>query len=162
MYGNAQKCKSQLESDISFLEACDQDYPSRDSASVAYVDIAWQYFYQEDYDTAMKRFNQAWLLDSTNASVYWGVGVLMGMKKEYEESIVYLDKSLKLNPNQEQVWHNLVSSYNNLYMQTNDKAYISKIIERLEYAVLVNPDSLHLSEALKNAKEMLEYIDTQG
>ncbi len=45
----------------------------------------------------MMRFNQAWLLDSLNADIYWGFyGNLLGRGKF--KSIPLFDRSIKINP----------------------------------------------------------------
>ena len=74
MYGRVQKCDEQLQDDDQFIIECDKHFANRAQATRFHIDKGWSYFYQNDLDMAMKRFNQAWLLDSTDADVYWGFG----------------------------------------------------------------------------------------
>jgi hypothetical protein len=42
--------------------------------------LGWRYYYQGDLDTAIKRFNQAWMFDRRNPEAYWGFGLIMGRR----------------------------------------------------------------------------------
>src|SRR5688572_8320435 len=105
VYGQIQKCKEQLDNDYKFLQECDKQFKDRQAAAKFYVDRGWGYFYKNQFDTAMMRFNQAWLLDSLNADVYWGLGNIVGLRdKKLEESLTYFEKSLKIDPTNPRVW----------------------------------------------------------
>jgi tetratricopeptide (TPR) repeat protein len=152
MYGNHLKSQKQKDSEEELFKFCDKRYPTRDSASVDYVNYAWSFFNKKDYNNAMKVFNQAWLLDSLNADVYWGFGNIQGirsihgtkyylgfMEKEgqmgyVEESIYLLEKSIQLNPNNPIVWVSLASSLGNMFYLTKDTLVLDKNIEALQKA----------------------------
>ena len=51
-------------------------YGSREKASSAFVGNAFAYYGKDDLVNAMRRFNQAWLLDPNNPEVYWGFGAV--------------------------------------------------------------------------------------
>jgi tetratricopeptide (TPR) repeat protein len=100
MYGHVKKCKEQLDSDKDFLTQCDKEFKNRKEAAQFHVDKGWEYFYKNQFETAMKRFNQAWLLDSLNADIFWGYGNILGMKnRDFKQSLVFLEQSLKINAN---------------------------------------------------------------
>lgn len=105
LYGNVEKCSEQLEADKRFLSYCDSNYPSRREAAKAHVGMGWNYAEKNDRDTATKRFNQAWLLDSLNADAYWGLGIIQGSKQLYEDAEKLFQKSLSLNAKNEKVWY---------------------------------------------------------
>tara|TARA_R110000868_G_scaffold295250_4_gene555681 strand:- start:1093 stop:1434 length:342 start_codon:yes stop_codon:yes gene_type:complete len=84
MYGEVKKCEQQIISDDEFILESEKQFKNRKKAAEYYVSQGWEYFYKDDNDTSMKRFNQAWLLDKTNAQVYWGFGNLLGKKSEFE------------------------------------------------------------------------------
>ena len=71
MYGRLKKCGEQLKIDKDFLSECDKYFKDRNEATRHHINKGWEYFYKDELDTAMMRFNQAWLLDSTNADIYW-------------------------------------------------------------------------------------------
>jgi len=51
---------------------------SRPQGSDKSVQLGWQYFFSKhDIATAMKRFNQAWLLDPDNGNAFHGFAVLV-------------------------------------------------------------------------------------
>ncbi|HBH26764.1 MAG TPA: hypothetical protein DDX54_05130 [Rhodospirillaceae bacterium] len=73
--------------------------------------VAWAAWEAGDSATAMRRFNQAWVLDPDNAQAYWGFGLLTGQKLQdvgadseagvlalLQESAGYFDKALALEP----------------------------------------------------------------
>lgn len=49
-----------------------------------------------DVEGAMRKFNQAWLLDDSNYQVYWGFGQVLVIKDELPEAKRYLWKAYEL------------------------------------------------------------------
>ena len=139
MYGNQKKCQEQIEIDQDFLKECDKVFKNRQQASKEYTKKAWGYFYKNDFDTAMKRFNQSWLLDSLNEETYWGFGNILGMQMKPEESLIYFDKSLKINPNNSNVWLGLGISHGQIFSKTENKDHLDKTIEYLKKSIQLNP-----------------------
>ncbi|KIA97216.1 MULTISPECIES: tetratricopeptide repeat protein [unclassified Flavobacterium] len=139
MYGEVKKCEQQIQSDKEFLLQSEKQFKSREKAAELYVSKAWEYFYKDDNDTAMKRFNQAWLLDNTNPQVYWGFGNLLGKKNKFEESIKYLKKSIELDPNNAPVYECIATSYSQMFLKTKDIKYLNLAIESLKKAVKIDP-----------------------
>ena len=79
MYGGADK--SHIEANKSY---------SQDIAK-----LGWKYFSQGDFNTAIKRFNQAWMFDHYNMDALWGFGVVMGQRATQEEPIKNLKESIR-------------------------------------------------------------------
>lgn len=141
MYGNKTKCKSQIQIDEDFIKECDDLFNNRKAASKFHIDWAWGYFYKNHLDTAIMRFNQAWLLDSLNPDVYWGYGNILGMQKDYKSSINYFEKSIKLNPNNPKVLESSSTSYLHLFFQTKDEKLLNKSIENLKKSLHLDSDN---------------------
>jgi tetratricopeptide (TPR) repeat protein len=130
---------------------------------------AWEYYNKADYETSMKRFNQAWLLDSFNADIYWGFGCLVGKKHQYLESLPLFQRSLELNSNNSKVYEGLGTSYGNLFFETEDSSLIDKSVENLRIAVQLDPKSAYslsqltaayfYSGQLDSARKYLELAD---
>ena len=135
MYGKEKKCQEQIEIDQDFFKECDKIFKNRQQASRVYTKKAWSYFYKNDFDTAMKRFNQAWLLDSLNAETYWGFGNILGMQMKPEESLTYFDKSIKINPNNSNVWLGLGISHGQIFFKTKNQDQLDKTIEYLKKSI---------------------------
>jgi tetratricopeptide (TPR) repeat protein len=142
MYGHVKKCKEQLDSDKDFLKECDKQFKNRKEAAQFHVDKGWEYFYKNQFETAMMRFNQAWLLDSLNADIYWGYGNILGMKnRDFKQSLVFLEQSLKMDAKNPRVWESASTSYGQLFYETKDKRQLDKSIECLKASVNLDPNN---------------------
>ena len=139
MYGEVQKCEKQIEWDIEFLEASVKQFKDRNKASEYYVGKGWEYFYSDENDLSMKRFNQAWLLDNKNPQIYWGFGNLLGKQGEFEKSIRYFLKSIEIEPKNAKVYESLATSYGQIFYKTKDVKYLNLSIESLKKAVKIEP-----------------------
>lgn len=141
LYGEVEKCPQQLEADSLFLERVNQTFANRKGAIQYHIAEGWKYFYQNDYRSAIKRFNQAWLLDSLDAEIYWGFGNLLGLQQKYEESLRFFDKSINLDSTNAKVWESASTSYGNLFYQTKEEKYLKEAIKYLKKSVQL--DSLN-------------------
>jgi len=139
MYGEVQKCEKQIEWDNEFLEASVKQFKDRNKASEYYVGKGWEYFYSDENDLSMKRFNQAWLLDNKNPQIYWGFGNLLGKQGEFEKSIRYFLKSIEIEPKNAKVYESLATSYGQIFYKTKDVKYLNLSIESLKKAVKIEP-----------------------
>lgn len=135
MYGQVKKCEGQIETDNRFLKSCDSTYSSRNEACLDMLRFAWRYHANGDNETAMKRFNQAWLLDSLNADVYTGFGELLMDKGEFSESVQYFEKSIQLAPNKSEPYKSLGVAYNFIFDETKDQKDLDKSIEKLKQSL---------------------------
>lgn len=63
--------------DEAFIEGTSSAFGGRERAAKLWVEKAFAFYHRGDLDTAMRRFNQAWLLDPNNPEVYWGFGAVM-------------------------------------------------------------------------------------
>lgn len=73
-------------------------YGSREKASQAFVNNGFYYYHIDDLKNAMRRFNQAWLLDKENPEVYWGFGTVLHDKGQNCDAMDMMEKALSLNP----------------------------------------------------------------
>lgn len=55
----------------------------------------WKAYYQGDFNTAIKRFNQGWMFDRENPEVYWGFGLIMGQRASQEDPEQCLKESIR-------------------------------------------------------------------
>ena len=138
MYGGIEKSKEQQQIDDDFIDACDKYFKDRNEATQHHIDKGWEYFYKNKLDTAMMRFNQAWLLDSLNADVYWGFGNILGQQQKFQESLKFFDKSLILNSKNAQVWLCSSISYSQLFHQSRDVSLLNKAIDNLKQTVALD------------------------
>lgn len=98
-YGNVEKTAEQLQYDANFLEEMLEEIKDTIAACEKMVELGFQKLYENgDPVTAMRRFNQAFLLNPGNADVYYGYGTVyfnLGSMKAAREQY---DKGLKLDP----------------------------------------------------------------
>lgn len=72
-------------------------YGSRQKASEAFVDQGFRFYSQDQLGMAMRRYNQAWLLDPDNPQVYWGFGAVLSDREKMCEAMAQFDKALSFN-----------------------------------------------------------------
>lgn len=111
--------------------------------------MAWDYAYKGDAETAMKRFNQAWLLDTLNADAYWGFGILIGKDGKLDESIALFNKSLELNPVNSDVWYCLAVSHQGLYHKGQEDKHKEEMLRCLHKAIEINPNNYNAIRTLQ-------------
>jgi tetratricopeptide (TPR) repeat protein len=136
MFGRQKKSPDQLAADSIFIREMDSLFhKDRQLAAKDLISGGWEHFYNNKLDTAMKRFNQAWLLDSTNADIYWGFGNILGTKHQFKESIVFLERSIKMNPKNSKVYESVSTSYGQLFFETKDMKYLNLTIDNLKQSI---------------------------
>lgn len=69
---------------------------SREKAAEAFVRRGFAYYYQGDLSNAMRRFNQAWLLNPNNPDAHWGFAGVYAEQGKTCEARTLLDKVLAL------------------------------------------------------------------
>jgi len=81
MYGEVAKSDEYKQIDKDFIDFCITQYGSAENAAKAHINFAWHYIHTDDLVTAMKRFNQAWLLNPDLSDSYFGFSLLLNMQK---------------------------------------------------------------------------------
>lgn len=88
-----------------FLVRADEDFVrnaaglfggDRRAASKAWCERADRYLAERNLDFAMRRYNQAWLLDAQNYEVYWGFGRVMVETDRFDEAVRFLRQAIGL------------------------------------------------------------------
>jgi tetratricopeptide (TPR) repeat protein len=97
-YGNIIKTEAQKGSDQEFIESVLVKDSTRKKASDHLIKLGFAYLYK-DIKTAMYRFNQAYLLDSTNTDIYWGFGGVYFTLGDYAKAEKQYKMGLAINPN---------------------------------------------------------------
>ncbi len=100
-YGHLAKTQAEIEADSSFIKQImsQPQFKTRRDASNHLIDLGFRYYYRPDFKTAMYRFNQAYLLDSTNTDIFWGYGAIyMGMGR-FDLAKVQYETGLSIDPN---------------------------------------------------------------
>jgi hypothetical protein len=98
MYGHIQKTADQKRADTRYVKEMTTGGRSREAAAVVAARLGWHVFYQGDCSTAIKRFNQAWLLDPKNQLALWGFAVISIDRGQIEEAIRYYRMAIESGP----------------------------------------------------------------
>ncbi len=87
MYGGIDRSANPrlAEGDKQFIDKVINEYGDKRTASEKFVDQGFRFYHGNNMSNAMKRFNQAWLLDDSNPEVYHGfASVLLDQEKDCE------------------------------------------------------------------------------
>lgn len=90
MYGNSEKTAEEKKADEEFVSFMIKEAGSQEKASWGLSNGAITWLEKGDLDTAMKRYNQAWLLDNNNPEAYFGFAEILkkqGDQKGAEEML---------------------------------------------------------------------------
>jgi len=107
----------------------------RNEASIAWAAVAEDFFRKGNLHYAMRRYNQAWLLDPENYLAYWGFGQVALARDEFDSSIKYLEKAKKLinDTYQEPA---LLSDTGSAYLYKAMSISVENSVEREKYFAL--------------------------
>lgn len=98
-YGNVEKTMDQQKTDSAFVSDVIAEMKDSLAAAEKMTELGFQYLYERrDPVSAMRRFNQAFLLDPDNAEVYYGYGTVYFNLGAMEEAREQYDRGLELNP----------------------------------------------------------------
>lgn len=132
MYGGPERTAEQRAADREFLAAVDKSGMTRREAAEHATKRGFQYSRRGDYATAIKRFNQAWLLDPEYGGAYWGFAVILFERdKEIGSAGEMFSKAAELLPDD----LDLQVDYGRFYGKTGRPR---KAIERYEQALRLN------------------------
>jgi tetratricopeptide (TPR) repeat protein len=77
MYGStADKPRKLTEKDAAFIQSIEKAGKTRKAVAEDVVRQAWDAYGRTDYKSAIRKFNQAWLLDPENGNVYHGFALI--------------------------------------------------------------------------------------
>jgi len=138
-FGDLEKNESQIKADNDFIEEILKHYDNKQDASKKMTELGFQYIYERrDLQTAMKRFNQAYLLEPKNADIYYGYGTIYFNLGAMESAREQFDKGLLINPNHSK----MLTDYGTTYLG--------------DYYNLVNTNPEKATENLNNSVKYLE------
>jgi tetratricopeptide (TPR) repeat protein len=131
-YGNLPKTEKQKEADNKLIDNYVKQSGTRRKASEGLIDMGFKYLYRGDTKTAMYRFNQAWLLDSSNVDIYWGFGAVYHSLEQYELALAQYDEGLKIDPENSKIITDKATIYMVNYQKTNNNSNLKKAIVLFE------------------------------
>ena len=98
MYGRAQKTPDQKWADQKYIGTVTRGGASREDAAEYAARLGWNYYYSANCTSAIRRFNQAWLLNPDNRNALWGFAVISLERGEIEEATHYFEMAIDVGP----------------------------------------------------------------
>ena len=138
-YGNVTKDKAYIEEDQKFIKTVLKEDVTNRKGSEHLVQLGFTYLYRGDLETAMRRFNQAWLVDPKNENAYWGFAAIYFAFNDYDEALKQEEKGLLINPNSSNILTDKATLYTGLYMSKHDINYLNKAIELFNKSYKIDP-----------------------
>jgi Tfp pilus assembly protein PilF len=107
------------------------------------VELGWSYFNKGDADTALKRFNQALILDPDFAPAYFGIAYVYSTQNKLDLAIQNYRKSIEKDPT-------FSHSYNNLGLALLYSGKPKDALPMLKKAIDIDPHNgdAHVNMAL--------------
>ena len=150
-YGNVTKTKEQIGLDNEFIETVLKQDTTRIKGSEHLVKLGFTYLYRGDLETAMKRFNQAWLLNSQNENAYWGYATVYFRFDDRDEAKRQLDKGLSINPNSSNILTDEATISMSFYMDSGNKTELNKAIALFNQSYKIDPKNQNTLVKLSTA-----------
>ena len=98
MYGHLTKTAAQKRADKKYIKTMTKNGRSRAEAADMAAKAGWNFYYKGSRSTAIKRFNQAWLLDPENQLALWGSAGICQDREQWDEAIKYFEMALDKGP----------------------------------------------------------------
>ena len=96
------------------------------------VELGWNYFNRGDMDTALRRFNQALILDPDFAPAYFGIAYVYSIQSKFDLAIENYRKSIEKDPT-------FSHSYSNMGLAFLASGRPKEALPMLETALRLDP-----------------------
>ena len=96
MFGGFEKTAWQREADANFVKmALSGSGGDPKAAAEKYARMGWNFYNRDDKAKAIKRFNQAWLLDADNQHALWGFAVISRERGKFDEAVRFYEMAIQ-------------------------------------------------------------------
>lgn len=130
-YGAMQKTKAHAQADRRFIADMEKQYQGDRRKGAAEVSKrGWAILRQGRPDEAMRRFNQAWLLDASNGAAIWGMAATQALLEKNQEALRLFAEADPLMGDDIDFAVDHARALGVIGAQTRDKALISDALAR--------------------------------
>jgi len=147
MYGNVEKPPFLTSAHEHFIRESTAAFGSRETASDAFARRAWQLYERDDLADAMRRFNEAWLLNPHSPQPYWGFGSVLHDQGKVHDALAMLSRAWELDRSNPRLMADLarVIAQEATYAGTaaERERYFTKACELFEKASVLEPKNGH-------------------
>ena len=141
-YGGVQKNEVQLAADKEFMADVDKQFGGdRIKGSEEIANRGWQLVRQGNPRDAMRRFNQAWLLDEKNGIALWGMAVLQLNGGNIASSLALYSEAADLLPDDVNFHTDHAKLMGFAGAQTKDQALLTSAFEKFAQIAAKVPDN---------------------
>lgn len=152
MFGKIEKSEKQQLKDQRFLASCDASFASRQEASKFFMERGWEFYNEGQRDTAVYRFNLAWLLNPDNSETYWAFGLVTAANGKSEEALEYYEKALSFQQNNSLLLSDIAAAHLTLYKEKKKAKNLKKANTYLERAVAADASNAYALYTLSQVK----------
>jgi len=145
MYGEREKSDLMKQADAALIAAIKLQGLSKEDGAKQLVRSAWSYWAKKDYATAIKRFNQAWLLDPENGDAYHGFALITSV---HDGSPDEVERFFKLAVSKTTVYANAFVDYGR-FLWTQ---------KRFEQSLVQLNKALQMSSTARNARSNISFV----
>jgi tetratricopeptide (TPR) repeat protein len=138
LFGEVSKTSAQIDEEIRFLSDCDKMFGSRNEASQFFASRGWEYLQEGQLDTAIYRFNLAYLLNDKNIDSYWGLGVICYQKENLSDAERMLRKGVDLSPDNVALLVDLSTVELKHYALVSEAEDLNEADQVLQHAVVLD------------------------
>lgn len=139
LFGERPRSAFQKKEDERFLQSCDRLFPNRQEACAFFSERAWDYLKEGQLDTAVYRFNLAYLLNPTCAEPYWGLGVISYHRGDLPEAIKLLGKGLSVEPQNAALMVDLATLQLTHFKESKDNQELTQATDLLTKSLVIEP-----------------------
>lgn len=139
---------AQQKANESFLKQMDSFGATRPESAKHAIMRGWEYLNNNHQPLmAIKRFNQAWLLDPNNAQIYWGLGAAQSSLGEFQDGVNLITRAAKMDKGNSEIVTDIGRSYMGWAASTKDNKLrhelFDKAIKQYQLAEKLNPKSAY-------------------
>jgi tetratricopeptide (TPR) repeat protein len=126
--------------DEAFIATATKGFGTREKASQAWFAEGEKYMSQGNFDYAMRRYNQSWLLNPKNYQPYWGFARVSLQERKVDDSIKYFEIANQfINDPYQQVA--LLTDFGSAYSNKGDSdpSYFEKANKKFSESIKLDP-----------------------
>lgn len=140
-YGGVEKVNNWEDDDATFIRTILKVDKTNEKASARLVQLGFSYLGKGDFNTAMHRFNQAWVLNPKNEDIFWGFGVLYYCFNDFDNALKQYDEGLLLNPNNSGIITDKATVFMTRFNQTKQAGNLTTAIQLLLTSFEIDPNN---------------------
>lgn len=146
MYGGVSKSAEEKEADAEFVKEAEQLYGSRDKAYSTLIDIGWKNILNSDLQTAVKKFNHAWLINPEHGDAYFGFSMCEMVGGKLAKSFMLFENGQKFDKDKKGAFKYYLRS-SDYYVRKSDTA---AVLNALSEALKLDSGSVNVYKKLAN------------